>query len=160
MTKNRLHASAYFRAGKIFLQASNYTSTGLIQADEPIAVLEGESPDETVGEALQETLRLTRYGPSPPDWEHPDPVLKAAGVKAWTTFSKGLSHVSVSCEDRVITLAPMRNLGGPGRFLRKKGDPEFTLPADVPPQELGKILREAFSVASSLGIRRAKQETK
>ena len=112
------------------------------------AVISSDAPDDEVGAAVQEGLRL---GEEPVDVAAEDsqellePLLKAAGVRNFTAFTRDARAVGAGRSDSgAYYFIPMRN---PNR-ARENGlldmDEELTLRSGASTGEIGRTAREGL----------------
>lgn len=123
------------------------TIAGLSLAGEPVVVLGKSASDADLGAAVAESLRNHKSGlphPGPADFANlPQPILKAAKVKNWATFSNGALSCSISEDAAELAVTPMRK--GPTKssylFMPER---EVLLPLPATAAKIGAAVREAL----------------
>lgn len=106
-------ASVYLRKKQCLVHASSKTTDGVWIIWEPCLAVQAADADRDLGDAIQTALDASQTGvPHPRNWkELQKPLLALAGVRSWSTFSKGAACVEVEEEGGRIALIPTRNLG-------------------------------------------------
>lgn len=106
-------ANVYSRKGTFFVHASLRTTAGVWMDGAPSFAVEHASDDSSLGEAILAALAGSRQGvPHPNNWKEVQrALLELAGVKSWSTFTKGATHVAVQEGASGVTLTPTTNVG-------------------------------------------------
>jgi len=106
-------AIAYRRKKNVIVHPSSQTTDGVWIVSEPCLVLDMSCSDREIGKAVAEALECSRTGvPHPIEWKGiVVPLLRAAGVKSWTTFAKNTTSVEVEADGNALVLVPTKNLG-------------------------------------------------
>ena len=137
-------ATIYRRRKQFLMHASSRTTDGVWILTAPcLAVPEG-SDDSEVQRAIRAALDGSQTDvPHPQVWKGLlDPLLRLAGVKAWSTFSKGTSCIEVEEEGTRIVLIPTRNLGPEEGF---QVDPTKQITLNSTSAELGASVRHLLT---------------
>jgi hypothetical protein len=109
--------SIYERQRRIYVLASHRTQVGFWIDDSEVAVIDATDPNRLNVEVKAALARSKTGIPTPSlSTNHALPLLKAASLASWNTFSKGAKFVNVSEDDNVIRITPHKNLGGRGGF--------------------------------------------
>ncbi len=93
-----------------------------------------------------ETLNASEEGvPHPTNWSGLlAPLLEIAGVKAWSTFTKGAKSLDLEAEGGRLKVVPTRNLG-PREGFEALPEQTVELPLLSPPDKIGESLDEAMA---------------
>lgn len=132
--------TVYKRANGWFLNPDARTVTGLWQSVPPFLMCALDSRPFELGNAVTRLLEESKQEmPHPAEIVAPKPLLELAGVRSWSAFAKGASHVGVSADGDWITFDPSRNAGPRTGFLY--GIPStLKIPANSTPEEIGESL--------------------
>ena len=103
-------------------------------------ILDADVSDGVLGEAILEAFSHCRTGVPDPSPEENlfAPMLKRLGVRSWAQYNKGVVSVSVSREDEVVKVLPMRSLGSKGHDHLEDLAVKRTAPS---PAEIGRLVR-------------------
>lgn len=115
---------------------------------EPCVRLPSDCSDAELGDALLSALEGSKLSvPHPTQWKGIlEPLLKAAGVKAWKPFTKSAVCVEVEEEAGDLEFIPTVNLGADEGFQADEAKKKsMTMP--VSPDAIGTMLREAITCA-------------
>jgi hypothetical protein len=106
-------ATVYLRKARFFVHASSRTTAGVWVLAEPCLSLDESCDNQQLGEAIRDALGGSRSGvPHPRSWTGlVDPLLKQAGVKSWSTFSRTALCVEVEEEEGTVSAIPTMDLG-------------------------------------------------
>ena len=112
-------ATVYFRKKMYLVSPSSKTTDGVWLLVEPCIAVPEASSNEELERAIRVSLDRSRTDiPHPRIWERRrEPLLELAGVKSWSTFSKGASCLDVEDEGYRIVLVPTKNLGSTKGFV-------------------------------------------
>jgi hypothetical protein len=132
-------AVAYRRKRKWYFHSEIKTTDGVWVATHPFLSSEQESLD--VGDRAKQALAKSTEGVSHPiDWSGLfTPMLDLAGVKSWSSFSRGAELVGIEMEGNSIKLIPHRNLGPNEGFEPIVGD-AIHLPSDASCEDIGNAI--------------------
>lgn len=110
-------ASVYERKGKLYVSASHKTEAGFWVSDPSISVVD-QGDEASVREVIVVALAASKNSITTPprDADHISPLLEAARVSSWSTFSKLAKHVDIHLKDGVIEITPYKNMGGSDGF--------------------------------------------
>lgn len=152
-------ASVYLRDAKLFVVTLSWTGALWVH-DGPCDSLDSSASTADKGLLLSTALGRSRVV-APPDGDALGPLLRASGVKSWSTFVRGTKSVDVEWERREsteivdwrptrahvvgYTMTPMRNLG-PRRGFEFLHGPVY-LAGEANVEELGSALERAFERA-------------
>jgi hypothetical protein len=146
-------ACAYLRKDKVILGPVSVTTAGVGVAVEPFLCIEVENIGE-LGKGVLATLEKSQHGvphPKQDQWKALlAPMLKAAGVKSWSSFTKSARNSAYKCvairfEANQVLFQPFRNLGPRGGFEElPSGRARTSAPTDL---EVGSTLLAAFADA-------------
>ncbi|MES2206722.1 MAG: hypothetical protein V4525_08000 [Pseudomonadota bacterium] len=137
-------ASAYSRKGKILIQAFAKTTAGVWIAYGPVFTIEQTEINDLGIKVLKALNSSSEDIPHPKHTELQaiqKPMLEAAGVKSWSTFSKGAKAVGLTWKDDLITLEPCANYANQGGTPL----PEKSISCKPTAEKLGAALIEAFN---------------
>jgi hypothetical protein len=136
-------AGAYKRGKNIFLYTLCKTTNGVYIGCGPIVTI-GANDLRGSGKSLLEVLEKSKEGVAhPTQWAGFDePLLRAAGVKSWPTFSRSAKHVDIQWAGNRIQFVPTRNAGPRGGFLFLADKRLDSAPVEA---ELGEALVAAFA---------------
>lgn len=125
--------SIYQRKGAVYVAASHQTQAGFWVDDEDVVTLVAPQPAD-VGHAVEAALARSREGAPtpPPSADLSAPLLAAAGVASWNTFTKTAKYVGVRQNGDTIKVTPYKNLGGKDGF-----DPMQDKATSLPSGNLG-----------------------
>jgi hypothetical protein len=118
MSDQMKKAAAFLRKGKIFLHPYSRTTQGFWVFSLPVVA--ADESDKDIGSKLLTTLSNSAESvPHPATWKGlTDPLLKAAGVRSFDSFTKFASGVDITRdEDGAVTLMPTKNGGPRNAFL-------------------------------------------
>ena len=135
----------YLRKGKFFISALHKTEAGFWVADPEKTVLEG-SDESSLQQAVVAALARSKNGvPTPPRGANiVGPLLTAANVSSWSTFSKLAKCVDVHLGNGELEITPYRNMGGTDGY---EPISEKVLKLSEGSEGLGKAVLTAFEVA-------------
>jgi hypothetical protein len=141
-------ACAYLRKDKVILSPVSVTTAGVGVAVEPFLCIEVENAGE-LGKGVLSMLEKSQHGvphPKQDQWKSLlDPMLKAAGVKSWSSFAKSAKCVTIRFEANRVLFQPLRNLGPIGGFEELPSEKARTSgPVGL---EVGSTLLAAFADA-------------
>lgn len=138
----------YLRSGSFYIGPLSETTAGAWIPVEPCMRLRVSCTDAELGEAVVAALPWSRKQvPHPTDWKNlPDPLLDAAKLRSWATFSKGALSVDVQESDGQLTLTPLKNLGPREGFVGADAG-ELVVSTREGATEIGRELRRAFALA-------------
>jgi hypothetical protein len=109
----RKRAEIYHRRACYFLHPSSRTVDGFWVLTEPCVKLPDACSDAELGDAAVAALGASRNEvPNPPRGDTTSvlgPLLRAAGVKSWSSFAKGTSSVDLRDEGGRISIIPYQN---------------------------------------------------
>lgn len=146
--KTRRSAGIYSRSDQLLVYPYFKTTAGLSLAGEPVIVLGKSASDADLGTAVTESLQQHKTGlphPGPSDFaDLPQPILKAAKVKSWSTFSKGALSCSISEDTVELAVTPMRKGPTKSSFLFMP-EREVVLPLPATTAQIGAAVREALA---------------
>lgn len=143
------HAGAYLRRNQIFVFSMASTIEGVWITRELCGTGLGLNvAPKVLGDAVLNALSLSTMGvPHPTDWSAISrPLLQAAGVKNWSTFSRGAKHVTVSMLDSGIRFMPTENGGSKEGFL-DLADRAIVLEVSADSAALGSTLLQCFDAS-------------
>ena len=147
MTSDR-SAGLYARGGKYFVHPFSRTTAGVLLGDKPVIVLYDTVSAGELGNAVLESLKRYRINiphPHPSEFgKLPQPILEAAGIKSWSTFSKGALACTIFSAPTELTITPSQREGFRGAYLDTP-DLEISLAFPAMPEEVGLAVREALS---------------
>jgi hypothetical protein len=135
-------ASAYLRAGKVYIHADVMTKDGIWIMNEPLLAC-GSKDTSALGQCILDALKGSKQGVRHPG-RRKDLIahlLQLAGVKSYNTFARLAKNVSIEQEKDRILFIPTRN-GGPGTGFVPVDKKSRETHADV--EDLGKMLLVAF----------------
>ncbi len=111
------------------------------------AILDVETDDPALGQAIREALSRTKTGiPTPPRAElGNNPIRKALGLRSERAYMEGTRSVLVLAENDApdLEVIPQENKGRDG-FIEIEDATEH-LPRDVPSTQLAAAVRRAFA---------------
>jgi len=139
-------ATVYRRGAVILIHPSSCTTDGVWILSKPCVRLSSDCGDAEMGSAVLSALEGSKLSvPHPTQWKGLlEPLLMAAGVKAWKTFVKSAVCVEVEQQNGQLEFIPTVNLGSDEGFQANKSkQSEVVLPArsDV----VGAVLRGALA---------------
>ena len=142
------HVSIYERNGEFYIQADSTTTVGLWVADGDCYTISVDSDYDEIGKYLFVALNNSRADiPHPTElkeWNNLTvPLLKAAKVKSWSTFSKGTKLIQVNM-DNDIRISPTENKCSVKQGFVTKENNIITIPIEVSHAELGKNVKEVW----------------
>jgi len=146
--KERRSAGIYLRSGKFFVYPYYRTTAGVLIASGPVTVLPDTAEAGELGRAILLSLQEYKNNlphPQPSELDSlPEPILETAGVKSWSTFSKGALACLISSSQTELTFKPSRREGSRGAYL---DSPELAIDLTLPttPEKAGIAAREALS---------------
>ena len=134
--------------GRVIIEPYTKTTAGVLIGTGAIDVVPIEIPHEELGVMVRRALARTfPVVPHPTDFSNlADPVLKIAGVKSWSAFSKNSSTCSISTDNEHYEIVPYRKFGKRGgevgiveakRILHNPSN-----------EELGQAIQEALKVSA------------
>lgn len=140
-------ANIFQRAGAFLIHPSSRTTDGVWILESPCVRLRIDVSDETLGQTVLAQLKASRTGvPHPTDWKSvARPLLDAAEVRSWSTFTKGTLSVKVMADGDIVQVTPTANLGARGGFEELLAE-RRSLEAPSA-QSLGTLVREAIESA-------------
>ncbi|GAB4557387.1 MAG: hypothetical protein Tsb0020_01480 [Haliangiales bacterium] len=142
-------ASLYFRRDSWIVGPLSPTETGPFVATEPYVKMPAHVSFQELATQVRIALSDSRLIPDI-DFNDParkqtlSPILRAAGVKSWSTFYRGAKLMTIRADDEQITLIPKMNKGARNGFSPVSG--RQTLPANSTPEQLGAALERVFSL--------------
>jgi hypothetical protein len=141
-------ANVYERKGVLFIRASSQTTTGVWIDDGPCFSSQLSASSEEVGRVVLTTLASSQTGiPHPKSWTHlNEPLLKASGVKTWSTFGKSARCVDVK-QAEFIAVTPTKNGGKDGGGFVSVTSHVETLPSNSTAEDVGDAVKRAFAIA-------------
>jgi len=141
-------AGLYLRSGKFFVYPYYRTTAGVLIASGPVTILPDTAEAGELGKAI--LLSLQKYKdnlphPHPSELNNlPEPILEAAGVKSWPTFSKGALACFISSSQTELTITPSHRAGSKGAYTHEP-DQAIGLTLPTTPEQVGISAREALS---------------
>jgi hypothetical protein len=141
-------AVVYERKEVFYISTSSQTTTGLWIDEEPCIAIKTDSSYEELGKAVRKALDSSRANvphPKQTEWGNVTaPLLKAAGVKSWSTFGKTAkcSHIEM---DKQLVFIPTKNFGGRSGGFRVIEGKSFELATDAKPEQIGESVKKAMS---------------
>ena len=135
-------ASVDLRGDRVFVVARVRTAAGIWYVGDRFEEMPADAPDEQLGSAVETALEHSVEVPGRKD-EWLDALLKAAGVRSWSRYAKGLRSVSVLHAGEDVTVTPKRNLGAREGFEEMvEAEERLGSPA---PAELGAAVKRALA---------------
>jgi len=139
--------SAILRSDRVYTQAYGQTTAGVWVGRGPVFVSPISSTDEIANDIRNALAHSVRGIPHPAQDEWKDvqrPMLKAVGVRSWSTLAKGARSVGIESDDSIVTLTPSCN------YEKQGGSdlPDQAITVPLMDKELGKRLLEAFDISS------------
>jgi len=140
-------ASAYLYNGTLIVHASNRTYNNIGWNSEPISTIAYDADNALIGQLIRSTVLASRWDAERADpLDSDNPVLRAAGVKSWTTMERKALLIHVGLRDGSFTVIPNRaTLRGEGRGWSGL-DEQITLPESCTDGELGDAAVRAFEM--------------
>jgi hypothetical protein len=115
-------ATAFLRAGKIYLCPYSRTIKGFWIGCEPILVT--SESDGRLGEQILQTLAESRENIPDPEslaksdsWNSTKALVRAAGVRSYEAFADSARCVEILLDDKEVEFTPTLNGGPRNRFL-------------------------------------------
>lgn len=140
--------SVYQRKKFLYFCAPVYTEQGVGMLTGPCIKLPvSSSTTSDLGEAALESLAQSgAIAPHPTDTDAlpPSPVLAAAGVKSWSTFSRGATCLGLTLLDSELRLVPTRREQGMN-FMPLDDDQELHLPLNPAAAQLGEAIQQGLA---------------
>jgi hypothetical protein len=140
-------AAADLRGDRLIVYSSSQTKDGFWVTNGTFEILDVGPPDSELGVAVLRMLDASRSGVRTPDLRRiPSPftpVLEALGVRSWAAYARGVRHVHIERQDRVVELTPSRNGGSKEGFVGLTCD--VTRLDDPTAAALATALRTAFT---------------
>ncbi len=132
-------AAAYRRSGRWYFHSESKTTDGVWIASQPFLSSDQESIN--VGDCAKQALAMSTEGVGhPTEWSGLfTPMLDLAGVKSWSTFSRGAELVGIEMEGNLIKLIPHRNLGPKEGFEPVVSD-AIDLPSEASCEDIGNAI--------------------
>jgi hypothetical protein len=140
-------AGVYKREGKIYLNPSSKTTTGLWIGTSPRVVVDETEPASIKGKQIKEVLRHSQEGVAhPTDLDSSfDDFLREIGVRSWSKFAKTALSCTIELEGDQLEFLAWRNLGPREHYnFVPIRDRKMTIPFDASDEDLGLLLEEAF----------------
>jgi hypothetical protein len=143
MSDQMKKAAAFLRKGKIFLHPYSRTTQGFWIFSLPVVVAD-ENDEDLGGKLLTILSNSAESVPHPATWKGlTDPLLKAAGVRSFASFTKFANGVDITRdEDGVITFMPTKNGGPRNAFLHLD---DKLIRSSAAEEDLESALRAAFA---------------
>jgi hypothetical protein len=110
-TARRELAEVDARRDRLIVSAIALAPSGFHETQDWVRELPAGVDAEALGAAVDEALRRSGEGHIEPEGETFAAQLKAAGVKSWSQYVRGLTSVRVDREGEKVELLPFRNLG-------------------------------------------------
>ena len=140
-------ASAYLYDGTLIVHANNRTHDNIGWNSEPISTIAYDAGNALIGHLIRSTVLASRW-----DAEHAEPlgsdnpVLRAAGVKSWTTMERKALLIHMELRHSTFTVIPNRaTVKGEGRGWSGL-EQQTTLPEACTDTELGDVVVRAFEM--------------
>jgi len=99
------------RRDRLIVSAIALAPSGFHETQDWVRELPAGVDAETLGAAVEEALRRSSEGHQEHEGERFAPQLKAAGVKSWSQYVRGLTSVRVKRQGEKVEVLPFRNLG-------------------------------------------------
>ena len=99
------------RGDRLIVSPIALAPSGFYQTQDWVRELPAGVDAETLGAAVDEALRRSGEGHREPQAERFAAQLKAAGVKSWSQYVRGLTAVRVKREGEKVEVLPLRNRG-------------------------------------------------
>jgi hypothetical protein len=99
------------RGDRLIVAPIALAPSGFHETQDWVRVLPAGVDAGTLGAAVDEALRRSAEGHREPEGERFAAQLKAAGIKSWSQYVRGLSSVRVDREGEKVEVLPFRNLG-------------------------------------------------
>lgn len=142
-------AQIYLRDGRLFIFASSCSTSGFLFASGALQTLDANKDSKLIGHAVLAALAESHSDmPAPKDPKSiTKPLLKASGVKSWTSFAKGAKYISVSCDDDGWHFTPTQNLGVKDGFedLEQK---EIHIKRKMTDRQIGEAVIRALEIST------------
>jgi hypothetical protein len=134
-------AAAFLRKGRIFLHPYARTTLGFWIFSLPVYV--ADESDQDVGGKLLAVLSNSAEGiPHPATWKGlTDPLLQAAGVRSFDSFTKFTRCLDITCDEDAVVLIPTKNGGPRDAFLHLNDKAITCSPSE---SDLASAVRTAF----------------
>jgi hypothetical protein len=136
------------RWDRLFVTSWSLDQWGMWCANGWFTELADDAEPATLGDAVFEALRRSEGLVEATD-EPLAPVFRAAGVKTWGQYIRGLRSVTVDWRDGVISVRPQQNLGA-RQGLTELSDQRRDL-VDPTAEALGAAVRDGLTLAISHG---------
>jgi hypothetical protein len=150
-------AIVYRRQGRLFVQANDRTvwaTAGYWVSAGPVACLAVDNPPVVLGAAVVDALARSRIEVPVPERtaDLEAPLRQAMGVRSRRALMEGTRACEVRRDDGELHVLPYDNGGttAEGRGYRPQSDAQvLRLPADAPPEEVGRAVITALERATS-----------
>lgn len=144
----RRSAGVFRRGEKILVHPVFRAETGLSLTGSPVISLPSSATDDELGDAVIEALSHNRANVKLPASVEEEsallaPLLSAAGVKSWSTFSKGAFSVWVE-HDAELSIIATRRTSSTGAYVGRGSEVRVRLPASA--SEIGSAVRQALAL--------------
>jgi len=144
-------AAVYLRKKQFLIHSYSRTTDGVWMFAMPCMVLNEHCGDADLGIAIRKSLESSHVGvPHPKNWAGVlAPLLAAAEVKSWGTFSKSAHCIEVEEVGDRVSLTPTTNLGVDEGFQPRPSEAS-DLAGDAP-MELGSEARRLLQLQAGTG---------
>jgi hypothetical protein len=110
--------AAYRRRDGWYVQSNSKTTVGVYISSPPFLKVPLNPDAAELGRAVLAALMGLRTDvPHPTEFANSSPALKLAGVKSWTAFERGATHVGLHADDKSLSFCPSRSAGPRSGFL-------------------------------------------
>lgn len=99
------------RGAEVFVTPWSLIPSGLWKVNPSVEVLPAEVPAVQLGTAVLAALDQSEAGLNDPDENTLSVLLRAAGVRSWAEYVRGLAAVSINRRGSLVKIVPQRNLG-------------------------------------------------
>lgn len=140
-------AEVYLRRGKFYLVSEDRTQAGFGYTGDTVLTLPENESDAELGKVLLQALAASKDGVQDIDWDEiekrqeENPLLRAAGVKNWSTFHSNCKGCSVALDKGQLEFLPSRLRGSSAEGI---GEKKFFIPADSSLEEIGRAVRRCL----------------
>jgi hypothetical protein len=111
-TARRELAEVDARGDRLIVSVIALAPSGFHETQDCVRELPAGVDAEALGAAVDEALRRSGDGHREPEGERFAAQLKAAGVKSWSQYVRGLTAVRVDREGEKVEVLPFQNRGG------------------------------------------------